>query len=1020
MVMAISGVSSEWPSLQAARQSVARGMTQAEAWRRAGWWVAVCATAWAIAACGLCLAALAVAGGLRIFLPSVRDLLFSAAGVASVTALSTFLMPWRKAPAAAGAQKLLLSSDDDLLTAAEALDGRAFVSPGLARLLYARALASLSALRPPQMALLAPWHLAQAATLCAVVLLALSVVVPGAWESPIAEIASATQPMPAPRPAPFPAPSLTSFSLHVEPPTYTARPAFDLRWPAGFQAPVGSKISFRAFFADCQQAAIVLGATRLAGTGDIEAKAALSRTVRWELLASGPGGTTRLGPFTAVAIPDARPKVAIEKPANGLDLPAAEEIDVAVAASDDYGLTRVMLQWRIEGRGGWQEIELAAAAGRQWQGGLQLDLRPMRLLAGDAVLLRAAATDNRQPIPQTTFSSVRRLTIARAPKRATEKPASFADASAAREEDAWQRLRDSLGDLDDLLDQLHGLAAGQPSAAVGQQRAALADLAQRLGKAREDIKAAMADAERRLRLHDLVDETMLDKVAELHRLAEEVLDRDLKEILERLAEAAKTADLSKLAQDAERLREMRDKFMRQLDQTLDLLKRARLEMVLDALRRKLDDLAERQEQTLGRTEKMGEADAAAQQEAQKQSQLARETQALPDETRLAAERARDLDPGAAEKLDDIADSLRHSDPAADMRQAATALSRGAPQAATGSQRAALQKLRRAAGEVAGLQAETIGRQRQELQAEAGRAGAEALSLAGAQASLSRETERLGHRATAQALAQKSRLERLAARQRALADGADKTAQRLQRLSGRTPAASPELAARMQAIAEAMRQAARSIQGGEAGEANALQQAALASLNRLAGDLAALQQALGQQSATQALSEYLLSLEQLAQQQQALNQQAQAAGDGSPLLSDLAAQQAMLRAALDKLMQSAGQQLSDRLGGVGEDMDEVARDLSQRRLTAQTKQRQNDILHKMLDAQRSLYTRQQESRERVAEPPKPWTPPPSPPAVKVGQPPKLKLPPAEERPVIRVPADYQDLAAAYERRIGVRR
>lgn len=1017
--MAVSRVE-ERRAVDPARSRLARKLAHAEVWRRTGWWVAVCATAWAIAACGACIAAVGAGCGLRVSLAAATELFFGAAVAASLAALCIFAVPWRKAPAAAGAQKLLLSPDDELLTAAEALDGRAFVSAGLARLLYARALARLSGLRLPRMALFAPWRVARMTILTAAVLLGLSLAMPGAWEHRIAEVGLPVQPAPATRLAPVPAPALTSFSLHVEPPAYTSRAAFELLRPASFQAPAGSKLRLRASFADCQQAAAVVGAVRSAGAADIDAEAVLSTTVSWELSAVGPGGKTKLGPFTAVAIPDARPKVLIEKPARDMDLPLADEVGVAVTASDDYNLSRVVLQWRIEGRGGWQEIELAAGAGQQWRGGLQLDLRPMRLLAGDSVLLRAAATDNRASVPQTTVTSVRRLTIAHRARQATEKPATFADQAAGREEEAWQRLRGGLGELDAALEELQDLAAGQASSVTGQHQAAFADLAHRLDKAREDIKAAMADLERRLQLHDLVDETMLDKIAELHRLADEVLDRDLKDLLERLAEAARAADLGKLAQDAEKLCEMRDKFMRQLDQTLNLLKRARLEMLLDALRRKLDDLADRQEQTLGRTEKMREADAAARREAQKQSQLARETEGLPDETRLAAERARDLDPDAAARLDDLADSVRRSDPAADMRQAASALSRVAPQAATGPQRAALQKLRRAAGEVAGLQADTMGRQRQELQAEAGRAVAEAMSLAGAQAGLSRETEPLGRRATAQALAQKSRLERLAARQRALADGAYKTAQRLQRLSGRTPAASPELAARMEAIAEAMRQAARSIQGGEGGEANALQQAALASLNRLASDLAALQQALGKQSATEALSEYLHSLEQLAQQQQALNQQAQAAGDGSPLLSELAAQQAMLRAALDKLLQSSGQQLSDRLGGVGEDMNEVAKDLSQRRLTAQTKQRQDDILHKMLDAQRSLYTRQQESRERVAERPKPWTPPPSPPAVKAAEPPKLRLPPTEERPVIRVPSDYQALAAAYERRIGARR
>ncbi|MCX7598361.1 MAG: hypothetical protein N2512_05780, partial [Armatimonadetes bacterium] len=288
---------------------LARMLTRAEAWRRAGWWVAVCATAWAMAACGVCVAGIAMGWGLRVSLSSARELFFGAAVAASLTALSVFLLPWRRGPAAAGAQGLLLSSDDDLLTAAEAIDGRAFVSPALGRLLYARAIANLSGLRLPQMALLAPWRPAKAAIVAAVVLLIVSVAVPGTWEQPILEVSLPIQPPPAVQPAPLPAPSLISFSLHVEPPAYTARPAFDLLRPAGFQAPAGSRLCIRASFADCREAAVVLGSAKRVAIGDAGAEVTLSKTLRWGLWAAGPGGEARLGPFTAVATPDARPKV---------------------------------------------------------------------------------------------------------------------------------------------------------------------------------------------------------------------------------------------------------------------------------------------------------------------------------------------------------------------------------------------------------------------------------------------------------------------------------------------------------------------------------------------------------------------------------------------------------------------------------------------------------------------------------------------------------------------------------------
>jgi ABC-type transporter Mla subunit MlaD len=266
--------------------------------------------------------------------------------------------------------------------------------------------------------------------------------------------------------------------------------------------------------------------------------------------------------------------------------------------------------------------------------------------------------------------------------------------------------------------------------------------------------------------------------------------------------------------------------------------------------------------------------------------------------------------------------------------------------------------------------------------------------------------------------QKGQLDRMAGRQEAMAQGADKTAQRLRDLSQKTPAAAPELAARMDAAAEAMRDAGRKVQGGEGMAAQMAQRNALAELNQLAADMARLQQAMSKGSAGGDIADLLKQLEQMAEQQRQLNAQAQQSGDGSPMLGQLGDEQAMLGEAMQKLMQGdGGGQLADKLGGVGQDMDDTARDLHQQHLGAETKTRQRDILRKMLDAQQSMYTRERESRERVAERPKAYKAAASPPAVHSSEAPKLKLPKAEETATFGVPDEYRDAAAAYERRVG---
>jgi len=1003
--------------------ALARQLALSAAWRRAGLLVALTVGVTAGAVALLSLAALAgAAGRLEGDVRPLVEALLEAPLLALALGLALFALPWRRSEAAEVVQHLAGRTDDQLLTAAEALDGRARVSDLFGSLLELRATAIAADVPPQRLFWSVPWRAPSLATAAATAVFLVSLLFPAGWArlSPVgvSPFTHAGPPSgPAGRPTTVPAPALVDFSLTAEPPAYTARAALRLDRPGALTVPEGSRLALRTRFADCESLDLRWGAVSRHSSAVLSLEQTVLRPLQWSLAARGPGGHARLGPFAVDVLRDGKPTAQILQPARDLTLPDPCSVPLRLAAEDDYGLTQILLQWRTAGAKQWQSTVLAGDCGRRYEGEAGFDLVPMKLLPGSEVLVRLAARDNRElGGPQTTLSPVRRITIAPDTAAARERPAQAIEQAAAREEDAWQRLQRNMQELGDQLQRLDRQLEGGEGGDPGQRQAEMADAAQRLQKASADVKQAMAEAECKLSLEGLVDEQMLEKVAELHRLSQEVLDEQMKDLLDRLQDVMKAPDLSKLRADARQLREVHERFMRQLDQTLDLLKRARMEMMLEALQRKVAQLADRQQDTVKRTDAMKEADAAAAREADRQAELARQTQPLPEELQVAAERARELDPKTAQGLDALSARLQRDDPAGDMRQASSALRRLSPSSAGPPQRQALQSLRQAAADLAGMQADLMGRQRRELQGAAARAVAESVGLAQAQQQLLRQAEPLVQEMLLRAVQQKQQLERLSARQKAIAEGADRLGEQLRELSGKTPLAGPELAARMQAVGEEMQQAARSLQGGEGGAAQIAQQRSLAELNQLAADLVQLSQALGQQSAQAALSEYLKRLEQLAEQQRGLNQQSDQMGSGNPMLSELGMQQAMLKAALDKLMRGAGQQLSDKLGGVAGDMEDVSNELKARRLTQKTRTQQRDILHKMLDAQRSLYTREQQSRQRVAERPKPYQPPPSPPTVSPQGPPHLKLPKLEQPSVADVPPEYADVAEAYLKRL----
>jgi len=107
--------------------------------------------------------------------------------------------------------------------------------------------------------------------------------------------------------------------------------------------------------------------------------------------------------------------------------------------------------------------------------------------------------------------------------------------------------------------------------------------------------------------------------------------------------------------------------------------------------------------------------------------------------------------------------------------------------------------------------------------------------------------------------------------------------------------------------------------------------------------------------------YLERLQKMAGMQQGLNDETQLLGLGSSgdqaTLQRLAARQRQIRQSLEKLRedtQGTSKQSGD-LGGIAKDMDEVIKDLQNNQVLRRTLERQQRILSRLLDAQKSLRT-----------------------------------------------------------------
>jgi len=838
-------------------------------------------------------------------------------------------------------------------------------------------------------------------------------------------------------PTPHP-PRLFDISLAIEPPGYSGRPPRTVtEGLESVSAPAGSRITIAA---RCDGTSAVAtarlepgGARRMArADGDrLSHSFTLSRTIRWRLGARDAAGGSETPWHALKLIPDAPPSVRLVRPEGDLSLAAAEPVEVAARASDDFGITALGLRYRLAGEEAWHSLPLDASRGAVASASARLNPAGVGLRPGGELILRAWATDNDAVSgPKTSVSAPVRIRL-QAAEDEQPQPQSPVEQAHQEEADALEHLRRAAEDLERELTEALERAAG--AGGEGRETPArpgleLPEAARRLRDQAGRLEQAMRQAEQELQATELLTPDLVEKVRELHELMRQVLDEEMRRALEELQRALESQDVEQLRMSLEEAREAQQRFMQRLDQTLSLLKRARLEMALARLRRQAEDLLRRQEELTERTAELPAGRTSEARGAEREQRvLARDTQPLAAEVERAAEQAREVSGEPAARLGALSDRLMREDPAGQMRQAASALQRGSPSSAAEPQGSAERSLRSAASSLRELE-EALAK---DFTADARRALAhllrDALSLSRSQEELDGDVLELGDERAADLFRDKSYTEPLRRRQNTLAEATRGLSERLLELAEQTPVVDPMLPPLARQIAEQMAQSSREIEGADLALAAGRGRQTVMALNEVARRLLELDDRLAKASAQMTLSEYMKQLQTLAQRQQGLNRRTGQAQAGrrqgqtpGMSLSQMAYEQALIRKALEEMLRRGGEAtkpVADQLGGVPGEMEKVEDELRSGRIERETVERQERILEKMLEAQRSLYTREQERSERKAERPQAWEPPPSPPPL---SPSLLRAPTVSVEPgagTERLPRGYEDLVREYFRVLG---
>ena len=672
-------------------------------------------------------------------------------------------------------------------------------------------------------------------------------------------------------------------------------------------------------------------------------------------------------PLEVTVVPDSAPAVRFAFPAADTVLPLNLRQPLVIEVRDDHGVGALeLVAYRITALGERRPpvVQRTRLGGnRAVLARPLLDLSSWGLLPGDTVRYFARALDN-APTPA---SAATREYVLRMP------------GAAELRREAQQELEAMTGRLQELLDRAERAAeqtldleraAGERQELTGGSRARNrfrntrpSDRAQ--FEDREQVRSALeeqmemsAEAERaRAELEAIAeavreagasDPQLQQDLAELMSLLEEAASAEMTEQLRQLSEGLESTGERESRDALEELASQQARFREQLEKSLEQLRRAATEQDLRATTEDARELAQR-EQALAEALREGTENAL---RARQQETLLEDARVLEQRMGQLEQRLEMLEETGAQKgVQGAQEEASRSQEAMERAQQELQDGQDAEAAADQAEQAHA-AMARAAEELEAAQQDMSTQRSRELQEAIARAGEEALTLARRQTTIRRRMRGSGPDGMKEQLSV----------QAALLQGFRNMAANLEERTGGMSMEAADVWARIREAFEALSQTLEAMEGETRPTSTAQRTAegAVKALNGVA--LAALATEQKGREGSSAADQVMAQLQRLAQQQARINNQAtqitqmQLGQEAlARQLERLSEGQGDVAGELEELAQqpnAEGQVLGD-LEALVEEAKQLAAQLGGGRLDAETRERQERLFHRLLDAGRML-------------------------------------------------------------------
>jgi len=672
--------------------------------------------------------------------------------------------------------------------------------------------------------------------------------------------------------------------------------------------------------------------------------------------------------YSVVSIRDEHPLIKIIEPGADVEAPRGMVLPVVMSAIDDYGISALSLRYSLEGSSeeGVLKLEEPGAAGpREMTRETSWDLSETGLLPGRSLVYYAEVTDNdgvtgpksaRSESYVVSFPSMSEL---------------YSDVQSEHDDIAYE-LGELLDEQEELREQFEDMQEEirsepeidwqeeeQVESALEQQEA-LADEVVEMTERMGDLTDSMSETDR------ITLET-IEKVDEIQKLLDEVATEEMRELIQAIRDAMKQVRPEDVSEAMESLSITQDDYLKRLEQTLNLLKRAKAEQQLADLANRAEDLAAREEQ-LAREAEQATTDEQFEELAREQQKLQEELERLKEDLARATEDMEEVDAAAASEMAEASQQMEASQLSEKMEQARSRLSESNPSEASQMCQSASSDLLTLFSQLSSCQGGMACSLEKRDRETTLRAIDELLGV-------SAEQEEIVSAVAGRRRIPRAELVELVAKEADLVDAMSEIANRMFEVSKGSFVIDPRIYRSFAAVQMAMTRAASHIASGgsEAGHKEA--RSALGSVNAvIVGLLTGNQSSSGASGG--AMNQLMQQLQQMGEEQSRLNEMTEALrrqmeqmGMSAGTERQLAEMRGMQESILEEARRLAEEfgnrrEILGRLDDTVEEMEGTLGEMERSGASQETVDRQKRILSRLLDAQRSL-RRRDHTRERTS-------------------------------------------------------